>query len=92
MKNHIVCQCDDPDVYATAAKDDQGNMAVLISNYNDDDNASSRIVTVSGIKDPVCYLTDETYSAYRFTPPTDENGNVTLKLARNAFVLVRTRE
>ena len=92
MKNHIACQCDDPDVYATAAKDDQGNMAVLISNYNNDDNASYRTVTVSGIKDPVCYLTDETYSAYRFTPPTDENGNVTLKLARNAFVLVRTRE
>ncbi len=89
MKNHILCECDEQEVYTVAAKDGQGNVAALISNYNDNDNVGSRTVTVSGIKNPECYLTDEFLTEARIVPRVESDGSFQLKLGRNAFVLVK---
>lgn len=80
------------DIYAAAAANKDGKLAILVCRYSDDDNVQgAKPVTVrlkeGSLEGARCTITD---SSFTFTeiPAATENGALELMLEPNAFVLI----
>ena len=83
----------DKDVYATAAKDESGNAAILLSYYTSEDGMPAKDVTVEtrGLDGAVygVYTVDETHD-YTLTD-TLTGDTMTLKMQPNTFAVLKRR-
>jgi len=93
MKNQVKVSSDDAQVYAVAAKGDNGKAAIMICYYSDDDNGGIRSITIKGLGSGEldCRMVDEdnTYSPAFPISRTDEE--VTFVFQHNSFMLITLR-
>ncbi|MBQ7195002.1 MAG: hypothetical protein IJS07_05160 [Bacteroidales bacterium] len=85
-----------PDVYATAARQEEKGLAVMLCRFNDDDNVSApRMLTVDlgGAKNEGTVYAHITDSNHLFTeiPLEIKNGRLELLMAPESFVFIEIR-
>ncbi len=83
---------DETDVYAVAATDGNGKMAILVTRYNEDDNvcALKKVQVDAGMSLPSevrGYLTDDDH-IYTQVPLDVKDGKIQLTLQPNAFIVI----
>ena len=92
LGTHVASSSDDPDVYVTAAKDENGNSAALVCYYTNDDGREEKTVTVELTSDNVTteiYTVDEQYS-YEKTA-TVNSKSITLTMKPNSFAMLKSK-
>jgi len=88
----VACSATEKDVYAVAARSPDGKVSVMVSRYNDDDNAFGRIQVP--VKVPGCDVasarvrTVDSYFEFSESPFEVEDGAVVVSLEPCAFALV----
>ena len=92
LGTHVRSECDDPDLYVTAARDENGNAAVLLSYYTPEEDREEKTVTVTFSGAPVSrvsvYRVDESSD---YTPTeTIADSTVTLAVKPNTFLVLKT--
>ena len=91
LGTHVESRSDDPDVYVTAACDENGSLSTLVSYYTNENGREEKTVTVDiGVHGAVTdvYTVDEAHS-YELT--STARGKVTLTMKPNSFAVLKTR-
>lgn len=83
-------QCDDPDLYVTAAKDDNGDISAFISYFSEDDDKEDKEITVElggyRSKPLNVYLLDEDNTLEKIGQTAD--GKITLTMKLNTVIKI----
>jgi len=95
LKNQVKCDSDDPMIYAVAAKGANGEKAIFLCYYSEDDNATTKTVTIdTGLGADVeiqCNLTDPDMAFEPVWPRNREGGKFELKLQKHSIVLITVK-
>lgn len=94
LGNQVSCRCEGSGIYALAGKDEQGNCAMMVVGYNDDDNVGTQVLTIeSGLKSTEfnCRMVSADFSFEPVWPQQDENGTLTLVMPRNAVLFITAK-
>ena len=93
LGKHYASVCDDPDVFVTAAGDENENRAVMIVYYTDDDKAKSRGITVSGddFRNYSFKLLDKHLNLEEITIAADADGSLQIELLPNSVLLAEKK-
>ena len=96
LGTQTACSCDEAGFYALSGRDENGNKAILIVSYNDDDNAGIRSLLINtGLKNHTfdCRMVNQELS---FEPvwlkQSDDGSTLTLPVQRNAILWITARE
>ena len=87
-------ECDVPNIYAAAAKDESGEKAVMVSYYTDNNSAVTQTLEIDlagtdGQTD--VYLLDEKHYMTKVFSAEPENGSLKLVIEPNTVVLLRAK-
>ncbi len=94
--HQIEASTNDKDIYVTAVKNNKGRLAVLICRYTDDDNVYSpesyklKLTDIRAAK-AIGHITDD-ISIYTETPIEIVNGETTIQLYPNSFIMIDIEE
>ena len=95
LKNQVRCDSDDPMIYALAAKGANGEKAIFLCYYSEDDNVSTKRVTIdTGLGPDVefqCNLTDPDMAFEPVWPKNQDGGKFELKLQKNSILLISVK-
>ena len=88
----LSCTGDLNGVYVTAAKGDNGRMAILVTHYSDDKNKIAPVsfdikLKNTEVKEIRSFVTDK-YKLYTETPIEVIDGVISMTLSANSFVLI----
>ncbi len=95
LKNQVKCDSDDPMIYAVAAKGKDGKKAIFLCYYSEDDNVTTKTLTIdTGLDnaDFECNLTDPDMAFEPVWPKNRENGKFDLVLQKNSIVLITVKD
>ena len=84
---------EEKDLYAVAAEDEKGNIAVMACRFNDDDNVSApKVVTISGLRDGkyFAHITDDVRS-FTEIPVEVKDGEAHVVMQPQSFVFIEIR-
>lgn len=83
--------CEEPDIYAVAAKNAQGKLRLMLVRFNEDPRVFERktvYVTIpEGASDPICLLSDHLHKNTAYPFPV-EDGKIKMTLYPNALVCI----
>ena len=93
LGTEVFSESDDKDIYLSAAKDEKGNKAVLISYFTDEDNQAEKSISIEldGYENAESdiYLVDENHD---YTVVESKKGStLTLTLSPNTFVMIKSK-
>ena len=96
LGTQTACTCDEAGFYALAGRDENGNKAILIVSYNDDDNTGIRSLSINtGLKNHTfdCRMVNQELSFEPVWLKQSEDGStLTLPVQRNAILWITARE
>ena len=92
LKNQVSCETDDPDVYAIAAKGEDGTLKTVVCYYQEDDevkDAKTVILTdaAGDLTGMTCKIVDETRNLEDYEVKVSGN-TVEITLTPNSYVLL----
>ena len=92
LGTNVSAESDDPDLYVTAARDDEGRGAIMLSYYTAEEGREDKAVTVT--MDGLAVGTAEVYTAdakHSYEVTDRQSGNiVTLTMKPNSMIVVKT--
>ena len=94
LGNQVKCSCDEAGFYALAGKDGNGNFAIMLVSYDDNDDAGVRTISIdTGLNDQRfdCRLVDENFSFEPVWVKPDAEGKLNFTLQRNSILFITPR-
>lgn len=97
LGTHVACSSDDPDIYTVAAKDDEGNVGLMVIYYAEDDTAEPcknvRLKVTPGTTLPgtVAHVVDDARN-YEEVYLQQRDGNLEFRMPRNSIFFLKGRK